>query len=297
MQDLLIEDLHVNNEKSAEGINLLRQPVMPLVSMVHFLFMTGPFATVAEVVGELPEPIETDRTTYEHPRSLLLGYLDILAGFEQVKEGTFPLPKVVDEENNPVDSFTAGVAVIQQQLLTAELEKINSALCGPCGCTLCCVGPDKTMAQEFFEIPLGSGELELFAVSRCDNAVSRNSLPEDEGELLWEGRPFYRIAGPALFHWKKGWSLILPKGSACPNLNDKGQCRVYNNRPTVCRRPQLFPYMVEPLAGAEGGAPAMRIRRSLLAVVDCPYVRELQEEIADYATASELHLLLKQNKQ
>ena len=135
----------MKDNKFTDGINLLQQPIMPLVSMVQFLFMTGPFETVAEVIEELPEPIETDRTTYEHPRSLLSEYLDILAGFEQVKEGTFPVPTVVDEEDNPVDPFTAGVAIIQQQLLTAELEKINSVLCGPCDCTLCCVGPEQSM--------------------------------------------------------------------------------------------------------------------------------------------------------
>ena len=289
--------MRVNDDKFKEGINLLRQPIMPLVSMVQFLYMTGPFTTVAEVIHELPEPLETDRTTYEHPRSLLSGYLHILAGFEQVKEGKFPVPTIVDEEGNPVDPFTAGVAMIQQQLMTAELEKINSILCGPCGCTLCCVGPKQSMGQEFFEIPLSTGELDLFAVSRCDNEASRRSLPLDEEELLWEDQPFYQVENPALFHWKKGWSLILPKGSICSNLNDNGQCRVYNDRPKVCRRPQIFPYMVEPLEVAEGEAQIMRIRQSLLAVIDCPYVRELQNEIADYAASSELHLLLKQNKQ
>ena len=289
--------MNVDNDKFVEGINLLRQPIMPLVSMVQFLFMTGPFETIAEVIDELPEPIETDRTTYEHPRSLLSGYLDILAEFEKVKEGSFQVPTVVDEESNPVDPFTAGVAIIQQQLLTAELEKINSVLCGPCSCTLCCVGPERSMEQEFFEIPLGAGEIDLFGVSRCDNEASRHSLPLDEEELLWKDQPFYRVENPTVFHWKKGWSLILPKGSICPNLNDKGQCRVYNDRPTVCRRPQVFPYMVEPLEGAEIDASTMRIRQSLLAVIDCPYVRDLQGEIADYSTASELHLLLKQNKQ
>ncbi|MCL7488858.1 MAG: hypothetical protein M8357_11885 [Desulfobulbaceae bacterium] len=286
----------MKREQFAQGINLLRQPVMPLASMVQFLFMTGPFATIGEVIDELPEPIETDRTCYETPRALLSAYLDILAGFEKVKEGAFPAPAVVDEEDNPVDGFTAGVAVIQQQLLSVELERINSALCGPCRCTLCCTGPEQSMAQEFFEIPLDSGELDLFAVNRCDNDASRNSLPLDEEELLWEGRPFYRVAEPSLFHWQKGWSLILPRGSTCPNLNDLGQCLVYNDRPEVCRRPQIFPYMVESLESAEGDVPALRIRQSLLAVVDCPYVRELQDEIAEYAAASELHLLLKQNK-
>jgi len=286
----------VKNDIFAEGISLLSQPVMPLVSMVQFIYLTGPFATVGEVIGELPEPIETGRARYENPRALLSGYLDILAGFEKVKEGAFTPPVVVDEENNPVDGFAAALAVIQQQLLTAELERINSVLCGPCQCTLCCVGPVQSMAQEFFEIPLAGGELDLFTAGRCDNAASRNSLPLDDDELLWEGRPFYQVAEPALFHWKKGWSLILPRGSTCPNLNDRGQCRMYDDRPEVCRRPQIFPYMIEPLESVEGDAPAMRIRQSLLAVVDCPYVRALQDEIADYAAASELNLVLKQNK-
>lgn len=287
----------MNKEIFTEGIGLLRQPVMPLASMVQFLFMTGPFATVAEVIDELPEPIETDRTTYEHPKELLRRYLDSLAGFEQMKEETFQHPNVVDEENNPVDSFTAGLAVIQQKLLTQELERINSLLCGPCGCTLCCVGPEKEMVQEFFEIPLDSEEIDLFSVTLCDSDASRSHLPLDEEELVWDGQPFYKVASPSLFHWKKGWSLILPKGSVCPNLNDKGQCRVYNDRPRVCRRPQIFPYMVEPLEDVPGNTPALRIRQSLLAVIDCPYVKELQDEIAEYAAASELHLLLKQNKQ
>lgn len=287
----------MDKNKFLEGVEILRQPVMPLVSMVQFLFMTGPFATVAEVVEELPEPIETDQALYEHPKSLLLEYREILADFEQLKEGTFQSPAVMDEENNPVDPFTAGVAIIQQRLLVAELEKINSVLCGPCGCTLCCVGPEQSMEQEFFEIPVTSDELHLFSVNRCDNENSRSSLPLDEEELMWENQPFYRRAEPALFHWKNGWSLILPRGSECPNLNDKGGCRVYSERPEVCRRPQIFPYMVEPIEDSEGDTPAMRIRQSLLAVVDCPYVQELKDVIAEYAAASELHLLLKQNKQ
>ncbi|MCI5127672.1 MAG: hypothetical protein D3907_04035, partial [Candidatus Electrothrix sp. AUS3] len=39
-----------------------------------------------------------------------------------------------------------------------------------------------------------------------------------------------------------------------------------------------------------------RIRNSLLAVTDCPYVQLLQDEIAAYAAASELQCILKANK-
>jgi len=289
--------MNVRKKILAEGVRLLGQPVTPLASMVQFLFMTGPFATVAEVIAELPEPIETDRTVYDRPRDLLLGFLDVLAGYEKVKNGTFPVPEVVGEDDTPVDALTAGLAVIQQELLAAELEKINSALCGPCGCTLCCVGPEHSMAQEFFEIPVAAGELDLFPVGRCDSEASRRSRATDEEELMWDGRPFYRIPSPVLFHWSNGWSLVLPKDSTCPNLDDGGQCRVYTARPEVCRRPQIFPYMVEPLERAQGAGPVLRIRQSLLAVTDCPYVRELRDEIAEYAAASELHLVLKRNKQ
>lgn len=284
----------INKEQLTEGIDLLGQPVMPLAAMVQFLFMTGSFTTVAEVVDELPEPIETDQVTYENPKEILIQYLEVLADLEQVKQGIYQVPKVVDEQDKAVDPFTAGVALVQQRLLTAELEKINSLLCAPCGCTLCCVGPDSSMEQEFFEIPIRDVELDFFPGKRCDTEASKSRNPLDDDELVWEEQPFYKISEPALFHWQKGWSLILPKDSRCPNLNDKGQCRVYNDRPEVCRRPQIFPYIVERL---DGKPETLRIRQSLLAVIDCPYVQVLQEEIANYAAASELHLHITQNKQ
>jgi len=287
----------MNNDIFSAGRELLRRPVLPLASMVQFLYMTGPFATVAEVIDELPEPIETGQALYPQPRSLLREYLPVLGALEKVKAGTFTLPGIVDVENNPVDPFTAGTALIQQELLTAELERINSVLCAPCGCTLCCVGPEPSMAQEYFEIPLTLPELDLFPINRCDSEISRQQQPQDEEELYWEGKPFYHVATPTLFHWKSGWSLILPRNASCPNLNDKGQCRVYSDRPIVCRRPQIFPYVVEQLEAREGEEPVLRIRQSLLAVIDCPYVRELQDELSQYAAASELDLILKQNKQ
>ena len=150
------------------------------------------------------------------------------------------------------------------------------------------------MQQEFFEIPLKDEEVDLFAGKQCDSEESRRKNPMDDDELFWDGKPFYACSEPALFHWRKGWSLILPKGSLCPNLNDSGQCRVYNDRPEVCRRPQIFPYIIERL---ESATTALRIRHSLLAVIDCPYVQELQKEIEEYAAASELHLHITQNKQ
>ena len=111
-----------------DGIELLKQPVMPLVGMVQFLFMTGPFAKVSDVIGELPEPIETDRAVYATPRSLLSGYSEALARLESLKDGAAEEPVVVDEANNPVDLHTAQTALISQEILKQELEPINSLL-------------------------------------------------------------------------------------------------------------------------------------------------------------------------
>lgn len=270
---------------------------MPLVAMLRFLYMIGPHAAVAEVIGELPEPIETHGVVYERPRALLQEYLAILVGLEAVRQGKYPQAVVVDEDSNPADPLTAGFVLLQQEVLTAELERINSLLCGPCGCILCCVGPDRAMAQEFFEIPLAPRELEGFPAPRHDSDASRRRRSVDEDELRWEKRPFYRRPDPVLIHWRNGWSLILPRESRCPNLETgTNRCRIYDGRPAVCRRPQIFPYMVEPLDGVAAGPGRYRIRRSLLAVSDCPYVRELKEEIARYAAACELQLVLQQNK-
>jgi len=288
----------VTKDTFTAGIRLLSRPVMPLVSMLQFLYLTGPFATVAEVIDELPEPIETGRTRYEQPRAQLKSYLAILAGLEPLKRGVYQAGRaVVDEGGSPVDKLTAGTALIQQEVLAAELEGINSLLCSPCGCTLCCVGPDRDMAQEFFEIPLAAGELDLFPVARHDSAETRGRRSTDEEELQLDGLPFYRLPAPALIHWQNGWRLNLPKETVCPNLEQgTGRCRVYTQRPVVCRRPQIFPYMVEPLETATDGQQSYRIRQALLAITDCPYVGALRDEIAEYAAASELNLIFNRNK-
>ncbi|VAW36821.1 hypothetical protein MNBD_DELTA04-369 [hydrothermal vent metagenome] len=287
----------MNENTFEQGLSLLRQPVAPLVSMVQFLYLTGPFATVAEVIGEMPEPIETELAAYEHPVALLREYLEHLQPLESLKSEQETGSDVVDEQGEPVDRMTAVSALVMQQVLTTELEKINSRLCGQCNCTLCCTGPSEDMSQEFFEIPLAPREIDLFAVDRCDHAGSRAHRARDEEELYCDGQPFYRRQSPGLFHWQNGWSLILPRGARCPNLEPgSGRCRVYAQRPEVCRRPQIFPYMLERLDEPRADSPTYRLRQTLLAVVDCPYVRELQDDIARYAAAAELHLAWKENK-
>ena len=155
------------------------------------------------------------------------------------------------------------------------------------------------MVQEFFEIPLGAWETDYFRdVPRYNNAESRLHTAMDEHGLLLDNRPFYARRDPALIHWQTGWSLILPKGSKCPNLtSDQGICLIYKERPKVCRRPQLFPYIIEPLNREKNHMELYRLRQALLAVTECPYVTTLRDEIADYAAACELELIMMRNKQ
>ena len=283
----------MEKEDFQAGIALLGQPVLPLVSMVQFLYLTGPFATVAEVIDEMPEPIETGYALYEHPQELLRSHLAHLSLLERFKTGEDSQEQVVDESGQQLDSMSALTALVSQRIMEDELGLINSALCGPCGCTLCCIGPDRTMMQEFFEIPLQDEESDLFSIARHDNADSRSRQAMADEVLQLDGAPFYQRSGPELFHWQNGWSLILPRESSCPGLEENGRCRVYSTRPQVCRKPQIFSYVLE----KTGQPDQYRLRSSLLAITDCPYVLVLQEEIAAYAAACELDLVLKGNKQ
>ncbi len=287
----------IAKEQLGQGLARLRQPILPLVRIVQFLYLTGPFERVAPILAELNEPVEMEAVAYPEPQALLAPYLPALARFEQLKHPELAGFCVLDENGTELDSHTAIELMVCQEILTQELEAINSLLCGPCGCALCCVGPEADMAQEFFEIPLQAAELASFPVPRIDSPESRGSDPYQEPPLLVGGMPFCQ--GPtALYHWHSHWSLILPRASACPNLDPaSGGCNIYPNRPEVCRRPQIFPYALERTPEKDRpGLPAFMARRKLLAIWDCPYVRTLQEEIGLYAELSGLEPIFRENK-
>jgi len=284
----------VEKEALHAGLTLLRQPVLPLMGIVQFVYLTGDFASMEEVIGQMPDDIETGYTRYQDVPALLAPYADLLHPLLALKAGEPSTERGVDAEGGDVDAMTATGALVAQRILTRELERINSLLCAPCGCTLCCVGPEAEMQQAYFEIPLQPGENELFSLARIDSEASRAQRIDDDTPLQVDGRDFFDRPDPALVHWQTGWSLILPTASRCPHLEGSGRCRIYPDRPQVCRRPQIFPYMVEP-AGVQG-QPVLRLRQTLLAVTDCPYVQLLQDDIAAYAAACELEMMFRRNK-
>ena len=296
------------------GLSRLKMPVLPLVNMVQFLYLTGPFATLNDVLSRLTKSVELEGVLYENPHRMLVPYADFLREFEVIKgkkKLSASLPFIVNEKQEPVAKRQALELWIRQQILSQELETINSLLCGPCGCVLCCTGPNSEfdeasgfkgrMKQEYFEIPLEDSEVDLFGLHRVDTTESRTMTAQAEPPLHLDQAPFYKHA-MALYHWKSGWSLILPEGAVCPQLSqDTKKCRIYAQRPAVCRKPQIFAYVLEKTpdtAKRSDGAliPVHMARNSVLAVWDCPYVRKLQDEIGAYAEICGLDPIFKKSK-
>lgn len=292
------------NSQFADGLRGLKNPVLPLVRIVQFLYLTGPFTTIAEILDELKEPIETNAVTYNDPKKTLSLYLDILKEFERLKdpEASQPPYTIFDREHNKLNAMESIGLWVSQQMLCRELEHINSQLCGPCGCDLCCIGPKKELRQEFFEIPLSSNETNLFPLSRIDNSQSRETIPYSQTTLQVNNQPFYQN-DPKLIRWQSGWSLILPKETTCPQLDrNKSNCQIYPQRPDVCRRPQIFSYLLEqrPQDDNQTNMPQQKAythQNKLLAIWDCPYVKKFQTEVAAYAEMCELEPIFKKNKE
>ncbi len=274
----------------------LARPVLPLARLVEILFLSGPFATAAEVLAELNEPIETAAIRYPAPAATLTPHLDLLGEFERLKDPRPASYTVLAPDGETLPLLEAVEAWVAQKILTRELEAINSLLCGPGGCALCCQGPTADMRQDFFAIPLSAAEVGLFPLPCHDSPASRRLTADSEPPLAVAGRPFF--AAPAgLYHWRDGWGMILPRCTSCPQLGADGVCAIYPQRPQVCRRPQIFAYRLEQAAREVAETVTVWVERGkLLAVWDCPYVRALRPEIAAYAEACELEPIFKENK-
>lgn len=290
-----------SSKKFPNGIKMLQSPILPLVRIVQLLYLTGPFENVDPVLDELNEPVETEVVTYENPGELLRPYLHILKTFEQLKHPTEHPFIILNDQLEPLDQFESIELWVAQNIMVLELEQINSLLCGQCNCTLCCIGPDESMSQEFFEIPLTEDETKHFPLKKIDTEQTRQQSSLTEPPLSRNDKPFYET-DTALYHWQAGWGLILPKGSTCPNLDKNGGCEIYPQRPNVCRRPQIFSYVIErlPDQDVETGGQIKKAylgQRKILAIWDCPYVKELKQDIATYAELCDMEPVFKKNKE
>jgi len=296
-----------------QGLSRLKKPVLPLVNMVQFLYLTGPFETIEEVLSRMAKSVELEGVLYENPQGMLKPYATLLKEFEVIKGKKLSagLPFIINEKEEPVAKRQALELWIKQQIISQELETINSLLCGPCGCVLCCTGPNSRfdeasgfkgkMKQEFFEIPLEDNEVDLFGLKRIDTEVSRTMTAQSDPPLQLKQTPFYKHE-MALYHWENGWSLMLPQGTVCSQLApDTKRCMVYAKRPAVCRKPQIFAYILEKTSDTAKRSdgvliPVYMARSKVLAVWDCPYVRKFQQEIGAYAEMGGLEPVFKKSK-
>jgi len=267
------------------------------------LFLSGPFQTMAEVVAELTEEITTGTINYSNPKEALTPFLAAMAPYERLKNPQPPARIILSATGKGVDPLTAISSWVDQNVLQQELETINSLLCGPCHCRLCCIGPQNDMRQLFFEIPLNPAEITFFSTEQTDNETSRHCTSNTEPPFKINHKPFYHCQTPQLIHWQQGWGLILPPETSCPNLdNSNGGCTIYPQRPEVCRRPQIFAYALEPFPSHDSEyegqkLTAYRQRNTLLAIWDCPYVQQFQDEISNYGQLCELEVIFKKNKE
>ncbi len=297
---MTLSDLQITQCQA--GIDRLAVPILPLVRLAAMLYLTGPFARLTDVLTELIEPLETGGLRYEDPARALTGYLEAMAPYERFKHLQEPSRIILSADLAALDQFEALDAWVAQNVLTQELEEINSLLCGPCACRLCCIGPEETMAQDFFEIPLQKSETAFFPLASIDQEVSRSTSSEATPPLEYGGQPFYENKEPLLVHWQKGWTMVLPRHASCPNLDmASGGCIIYPDRPDVCRRPQIFSYVLERLPDYdqeyEGRMlPAFSRQDKLLAIWDCPYVKEFQDQIGIYAQLCGMEPVFKENK-
>ncbi len=279
-----------------KALSRLERPLLPLISLIEMLYLTGPFAGIEDLLAELPADIETNGCHYDNPAALLSAQMDIIREIEFLKNNTPLSYRIADGGGGECPRVEAVELWVAQEIMARELEEINSLLCGGRGCDLCCTGPKSRSRHNFFDIPLGDDELEGFAGQRRVDGAIDGDIYADPAPLL-DGQPFYQSDAPFLLRWRRGWSMVLPSQSACPNLADNGFCAVYEQRPAVCRKPQIFPYALEEDSRVgEGGLLRYVGRRKLLAVWDCPYVREYQTQIARYGELCGMEPVFKENK-
>ncbi len=289
-----------NNPNGATALKIMDRPIWPLCRLTILLYLTSAHDKLQDVFSCLPDPVEIENVEYEKPTELLEPYIPFLTLIEQLKpsnsstDNSYNVPdQIVNETGNNIDIFEKTIYWIQHKVIEKELEVINSYLCGSVNCIICCTGPNEDARHEFFEIPLSGDEINLFNIPKHDNEYTVQSTPYTEPPLTMDGVVFYKNK-PAIYHWQYGWSLILPRATECPHLDKDGRCKIYDNRPDVCKRPQIFPKVMEKDI-KKPDAP-WRYTRTLLAILDCPYVVGLKEKISQYAQKNELDCVFTHNK-
>lgn len=284
----------MNSDNWETGLQHLQQPIWPLTKLCILLYLTSPYSTWKELLDTLPQELAVNEIIYQAPASKLTAITWPTSWLEMLKNGANAngLPLILNENHEHLDIFSSILCLIKQQVMEAELETVNSLFCSSMKCALCCEGPKATASQKFFEIPLQFTEVPLFEMQVIDTTLQGAFDAYSFPAFQRDGIPFYSLPS-AIYRWRNGYSLILTTGATCPHLTRNLRCDIYKKRPVVCKKPQIFAYIMEKLPDK----PHIAMERNiLLAVTDCPYVRRLENELERYAVLNEVTLMLKPNK-
>ena len=121
------------DDQTGEGLWLLQHPVLPLFRMVQFLYLSGPFAGVEEVIAQFSEPIETQFARYEEPAAIMAPYLPLMKDIEPLKNTEKQaIPLIVDGHDAPLNRFTAMESWVSQLILVKIKDKWDRVRTLPC---------------------------------------------------------------------------------------------------------------------------------------------------------------------
>jgi hypothetical protein len=132
---------------------------------------------------------------YENAAAYLALHADLMQPLVALKAGEPLLDQVVDSAGTAGGRHDRHRGPGGQRILTRELEQINSLLCGPCNCTLCCVGPEQRWPRPISRFRCNPAKSNTFSVERIDSPISR-ALRVDDEPSLQVGQPrFFRPSG------------------------------------------------------------------------------------------------------
>ena len=194
----------------ATGAAMLANPTLPLVRIVQMPYITGPFKRIARFSMN-----STNRWRWRPAPTLIPKRCScpILKTCNCSSSLNIPGRRSRWTASNRLNFWVA------QRILARELENINSLLCGPCDCQLCCLGPSGEMGQVFLRAPCKSKKTtcSAFPGSTPKKAGKPTSMPS---RSFWrKARRSFRPLRPCITGRKTGVSFCR-KAAPAPTLSE-----------------------------------------------------------------------------
>ena len=148
-----MKTLEKNKDRYTLGRRMLQTPVRPLLSILEFIYITGGFSSIKEVMDQLPDSIETATAVYDNPAKQIQPFLPELTLFQQARTER-PSVLIVDTNDQILDAQSTASFFLAQSVLEKELESINSLLCGCTNARSVAWAQAKICRMNFLKFPL-----------------------------------------------------------------------------------------------------------------------------------------------